>query len=409
LENYNELIGLVKGNSSSEVSESNSENDSSESNELENFSLNIRKNSSALQRKLSKENQKEINNNNNNNNNKENNESKFTSNFKDRNEKYSLVSIPKSRKRTTENFTKINIPIFNTGNNLINNTNSFRKSLTINNSNNKNENYYENEDKNNYQNTDSNIIFSSSLPNSLNLNDKKTDSKYKNKIDTNSDNENDNDNDFEDYEEYNNNNKGIYYNLNYKNVEISNSSNLKSNTKNNLDSLVTSVKKTSIDSVNKNKKNSIQGNNISNNITKNTEEINTNDNQVQKLTNTEEIKDFYEYTEECLRRIIKLKVPSNDEIKDLLFDLPFENELINKKLAIFDLDETLIHCEARKPSKAQKQIMCNLPNGGQAKVKNNNKIKKKFLIYFFDIYIYRLALTLDLIGKNACKKFPKIT
>ena len=145
------------------------------------------------------------------------------------------------------------------------------------------------------------------------------------------------------------------------------------------------------------------------NITKNTEEINTNDNQVQKLTNTEEIKDFNEYTEECLKRIIKLKVPSNDEIKDLLFDLPFENELINKKLAIFDLDETLIHCEARKPSKAQKQIMCNLPNGGQAKVKNNNKIKKKFLIYFFDIYIYRLALTLDLIGKNACKKFPKIT
>jgi len=96
-------------------------------------------------------------------------------------------------------------------------------------------------------------------------------------------------------------------------------------------------------------------------------------NQVQKLTNTEEIKDFYEYTEECLQKIIKLKIPSDEEIKDLKINLPFEEILKNKKLAIFDLDETLVHCEAKKPSKAQKQIMCNLPNGGQAKV-----IKKIF-------------------------------
>lgn len=120
--------------------------------------------------------------------------------------------------------------------------------------------------------------------------------------------------------------------------------------------MVTSVKKTSVNSEFKS---------VSSFEKKTIEENGT---QVQKLTNTEEIKDFYEYTEECLKRIIKLKIPTKDEISDLIFDLPFEKELKNKKLAIFDLDETLIHCEAKKPQKAHKQIMCNLPSGGQAKV-----------------------------------------
>ena len=89
---------------------------------------------------------------------------------------------------------------------------------------------------------------------------------------------------------------------------------------------------------------------------------------VQNLTNQEDIKDFYEYTEECLKRIIKLKTPSLEEIQDLLFNLPFEEELKTKKLAIFDLDETLIHCEIKKPQKGQVQIMVNLPSGDTAKV-----------------------------------------
>ena len=132
---------------------------------------------------------------------------------------------------------------------------------------------------------------------------------------------------------------------------------------------------------------SVQKTNLeSNSNEKNIEEKN----QVEKLTNTEDIKDFYEYTEECLKRIIKLKVPSMNEIKDLLFDLPFENELKKKKLAIFDLDETLVHCEAKKPMSAQKQIMCDLPSGGQAKVLINliNLYKYQFIIN----KIYRLGL-----------------
>lgn len=90
---------------------------------------------------------------------------------------------------------------------------------------------------------------------------------------------------------------------------------------------------------------------------------------VQNLTNQEDIKDFYEYTEECLKRIIKLKIPTLEEIQDLLFSLPFEEDLKTKKLAIFDLDETLIHCEIKKPQKGQVQIMVNLPSGDTAKVK----------------------------------------
>jgi hypothetical protein len=90
---------------------------------------------------------------------------------------------------------------------------------------------------------------------------------------------------------------------------------------------------------------------------------------VQNLTNSEEIKDFYEYTEECLKRIALMKVPEIETIEHLRMFLPFEEELKNKQLAIFDLDETLVHCEIKKPQKGQVQINVKLPNGELAKVK----------------------------------------
>jgi hypothetical protein len=90
---------------------------------------------------------------------------------------------------------------------------------------------------------------------------------------------------------------------------------------------------------------------------------------VQNLTNSEEIKDFYEYTEECLKRIATMKVPDIETIEHLRLDLPFVEELKTKKLAIFDLDETLVHCEIKKPQKGEVQINVKLPNGELAKVK----------------------------------------
>lgn len=87
---------------------------------------------------------------------------------------------------------------------------------------------------------------------------------------------------------------------------------------------------------------------------------------IQNLTNIEEIKDFYDYTENCLLLISKLSVPDPKEIEPLKIDLP-EN-LTKKRLAIFDLDETLIHCELKNISKAEKIITIKLPNGNKARV-----------------------------------------
>ena len=90
---------------------------------------------------------------------------------------------------------------------------------------------------------------------------------------------------------------------------------------------------------------------------------------IHSMTNTEDIKDFYEYTEDCMKRIVRLTVVDVKEIEHMMIDLPFEEELKNKRLAIFDLDETLVHCESRQPEKGQVQIKVNLPDGTTGTVK----------------------------------------
>jgi hypothetical protein len=87
------------------------------------------------------------------------------------------------------------------------------------------------------------------------------------------------------------------------------------------------------------------------------------------MTNTEDIKDFYEYTEACMKRIVRLTVVDVKEIEHMMIDLPFEDEMKKKRLAIFDLDETLVHCESRHPHKGQVQIKVNLPDGSTGTVK----------------------------------------
>jgi hypothetical protein len=87
---------------------------------------------------------------------------------------------------------------------------------------------------------------------------------------------------------------------------------------------------------------------------------------IQNLTNIEEIKDYYEYTENCMQLISKLTMPDIKEIEHLLLDLP--EKLTKKKLAIFDLDETLVHCELKQPQKAEKLIQIKLPSGAKTRV-----------------------------------------
>ena len=115
---------------------------------------------------------------------------------------------------------------------------------------------------------------------------------------------------------------------------------------------------------------------------------------LKSLTNTEEIKDFYENTEECLKRIAKLKVVPENEIEHLKVHLPFEKEfnIEKKKLAVFDLDETLVHCEIKNPSKGEVQINVRIPSGAMTKVGLNIRpfwreslaeIKKHYVIIVY--------------------------
>lgn len=90
-------------------------------------------------------------------------------------------------------------------------------------------------------------------------------------------------------------------------------------------------------------------------------------NEVQNLTNTEEIRDFYEYTENCLKLIASLKRPEESEIELMKIDLPSDLTK-DKKLAIFDLDETLIHCELKNLTAVDRVVDVKMPSGKMAKV-----------------------------------------
>ncbi len=85
-------------------------------------------------------------------------------------------------------------------------------------------------------------------------------------------------------------------------------------------------------------------------------------------------KDFYEYTEDCFILAKKVVIPSLEEIKDFKITLPFIDEMkqSKKRLAVWDLDETLIHCVQDEPSKAEIQI----------DVKFSKKTTKKVKISF---------------------------
>ena len=64
------------------------------------------------------------------------------------------------------------------------------------------------------------------------------------------------------------------------------------------------------------------------------------ENEINSYTNTENISDFYEYTNNCFKKILELP-PKRDLKESEYVNISFNND---KKTLIFDLDETLIHC-----------------------------------------------------------------
>ena len=50
--------------------------------------------------------------------------------------------------------------------------------------------------------------------------------------------------------------------------------------------------------------------------------------KISDLTNTEDIKDFYAYTKECLKRFSKITPPTSEELEKIYIEsFPFDDEL----------------------------------------------------------------------------------
>lgn len=84
------------------------------------------------------------------------------------------------------------------------------------------------------------------------------------------------------------------------------------------------------------------------------------------LTNTIEISNFYEYTQSCMKIIADIKREGAHYIKPKKVVINAENK--NKKLAVFDLDETLVHCVIKNFSGCKNIIQVKMPSGKVAKV-----------------------------------------
>ena len=125
----------------------------------------------------------------------------------------------------------------------------------------------------------------------------------------------------------------------------------------------------------------------------NSSNLQFNQEEVKSLSNIEEITNFYSYTENCFEMMYEL-----DKIKQINKCIPLSfpfDKIINekkKKLAIFDLDETLVHCQVNNIEECQFQIEINLPSKKKGKIGINirpnwktafNKIKDKYVIVIF--------------------------
>ena len=117
--------------------------------------------------------------------------------------------------------------------------------------------------------------------------------------------------------------------------------------------------------------------------------------KVKQFTNTETINDFYEYTEKCMTMILDLEPSKQNQIKEKVnFNFPKDESY--KKIALFDLDETLVHCtgeiNSKNDKKYQNVVEVTLPSRKKVEIGINirpfwkealNLIKEKYHIVIF--------------------------
>ncbi len=140
----------------------------------------------------------------------------------------------------------------------------------------------------------------------------------------------------------------------FKSKSISNEFNI-SSIKKEINNKIKDIKKEDINSINlcKSKSIDLRGNTI-NVVTL----LSHAEEKVKNLTNTETISDFYEYTEKCMSMILDLDISKQKKIEEKVnFNFPIEEK--KKKIALFDLDETLVHCigEITKVNKKYQNIV----------------------------------------------------
>ncbi len=92
-----------------------------------------------------------------------------------------------------------------------------------------------------------------------------------------------------------------------------------------------------------------------------------NEEDIKSLSNTEEINDFYEFNENCYQVIDDIIPINNIPLPKISFPF-FKDVPSKKKIAIFDLDETLAHSEFKNIEKAQNIITVKPPSRKEVKI-----------------------------------------
>ena len=92
--------------------------------------------------------------------------------------------------------------------------------------------------------------------------------------------------------------------------------------------------------------------------------------ETKSYTNSIEISNFYDYTKTCMSIIIELLDSKEAAVKPkkVKFQNEYNEKGVKKKLAVFDIDETLIHCVIKDYENCKHIINIKMPTGKETKI-----------------------------------------